>query len=377
MVCESNLRTVAKWTITIPSLRKRLSNIHWLTPDEHSDWDAFVTGHPLAHVYHLSSWQKVLETAFQHIRGRILVLRDGSGQIQAGLPVYRVSSWLLGNRTVSVPFATMCDPLISSKEDLEVLWPAILDASKKHKSRRIEIRTRHTSAQMMPSPLAPAARFKHHYLPLNQAPEVLFRSFDKTTIRQRIDKARRADVTIEQREDEEALKALYDILVDTRRRRSLPPMPYGLFHAMYHTLAPGRAVLYLAKRQGNPVGGLIVLKFNGLWTAEYSGVAQNETPGIGPLLFWESIQAAIRDGASNYSFGRTSLTNKGLLDHKRRWATIEEDLTDFVSCSRAKPDPARQSDGLAPYQAGVRLLMRYTPGPVQKLIGDFAYRHLG
>ena len=66
-----------------------MSTIHWLSPDERGEWDAFVTRHPLGLVYHLSAWQRVLESAFRHIRGRFLVLRDGGGQIQAGLPVYR------------------------------------------------------------------------------------------------------------------------------------------------------------------------------------------------------------------------------------------------------------------------------------------------
>src|ERR1700691_3462068 len=98
-----------------------MSTIHWISPDEYGEWDAFVTRHPLGLVYHLSSWQKVLDSAFEHIRGQFLVLRDERGEIQAGLPIYTVKSWLLKDRTVSVPFATMCDPLISSKQDFDLL----------------------------------------------------------------------------------------------------------------------------------------------------------------------------------------------------------------------------------------------------------------
>src|SRR5438552_243855 len=102
------------------------ATVHWLSPEEERQWDAFVTGHPLGCVYHLSAWKGVLEEAFPHIRGRFLALRDGlTGQIRAGLPLYTVTSWLLGNRIVSVPFASACDPLISTPEEFALLLPAI------------------------------------------------------------------------------------------------------------------------------------------------------------------------------------------------------------------------------------------------------------
>jgi hypothetical protein len=357
-----------------------LSTVHWLSADELGEWDAFATRHPLGLVYHLSAWQRVIESAFGHIRGRFLVVRDASGQIQAGLPVYTVSSWLLGNRTVSVPFATMCDPLISTKEEFDLLWPAIEETYERHRSRRIEIRTRRLGPDCMPDFLTGRVQFKHHYLPLGEPADALFCSFDKTTIRQRVGKARRAGVVVEERQDEQSLRALHSMLVATRRRHSLPPMPFAFFQAMHRSLYPDHAALYLAIQAGEPVGGLLVLKFKDLWTAEYSGVLDNATPGIGPLLYWETIQRAKASGAAGFSFGRTALDNTGLLDHKRRWATIEEDLTDFTRVRGRKSTQDQESckaDSLTLSRTALRLLMRYSPAAVQKFIGDFCYRHLG
>jgi hypothetical protein len=357
-----------------------MSSVHWLSPEEQGEWDAFVTRHPLGLVYHLSSWRWVLESAFGHIRGRTLVLRDEGGQIQAGLPVYTVASWLLGNRMVSVPYATMCDPLISTKEEFSLLWPAIKDASKKHKCRGIEIRTRRTSSDCLPSPLTVNKRYKHHYLPLGKPTDVLFRSFDKSNIRRGVEKARREGVVIEERQDERDLRVFHSFLVATRRRRSLPPMPFAFFQAMYRSLSPDHVALYLSMHAGKPVGGILVSKFRDLWTAEYSGVADKAIRGISPLLYWEVIQRAKSSGAACFSFGRTSLDNTGLIDHKRRWATVEEDLIDFSSRRDSTSVQGHQSpktDGPALYNNAVKLLMRYSPAAVQKLMGDFFYRHLG
>lgn len=357
-----------------------MNTIHWLSADEQGEWDAFVTRHPVGLVYHLSAWQRILESAFGHIRGRFLALRDKGGQIQAGLPVYIVSSWLLGKRSVSVPFATMCDPLISTKEEFNLLWPAIEDASEKNRSRRIEIRTRHTSSGCIPTFLTASGRYKHHYLPLYEPMDALFRSFDNSNIRRGIKKARQEGVVVEERQDEQDLRVFHAFLAATRRRHSLPPMPFAFFQAMHRSLSPDRIALYIAMHAGEPVGGLLVSKFKDLWTAEYSGVPDNRIRGISPLLYWEAIQRAKSSGAACFSFGRTSLDNTGLLVHKRRWATIEEDLTDFISrrgSTSAQSHESSEGGGLALYGTAVRLLVRYAPAAVQKLVGDFCYRHIG
>ncbi len=357
-----------------------MNKIHWLSADRQGEWDAFVARHPLGLIYHLSSWQHVLEDAFEHIRGRFLVLRDEDGQIQAGLPVYTVASWLLGKRSVSVPYATMCDPLISTKEQFDLLWQAIREASEKQGIRRIEIRTRRISTDCIPALLTASTKYKHHYLPLGEPTDALFRSFDKTSIRQRVAKANREGFVVEERQDEQSLRVLHGFLVDTRRRHSLPPMPFAFFQAMHRWLGPDRVALYLAVRAGEPVGGLLVLKFKDLWTAEYSGTADNANPGISPLLSWEAIQRAKNCGAAFFSFGRTSLDNAGLLDHKRRWATTEEDLADFVDRggnASAQGRGSHEAGSLALYGTAIRLLMRYAPAAIQKSLGDFCYRHLG
>ena len=356
-----------------------MNTIHWLLPEEQGEWDAFVTRHPLGLIYHLSSWQRALESAFRHIRGRFLVLRDGSKQIQAGLPIYTVSSWLLGNRTVSVPFATICDPLISTKEEFNLLWPAIEEASKANRSRRIEIRTRHTSG-CIPAPLAASRRYKHHYLQLGKPTDELFRSFDKSNICRGVEKARREGVVVEERQEEQDLRVFHAFLAATRRKHLLPPIPFAFFQSMYRSLGPHHITLYLAINAGEPVGVMLVLKFKDLWTAEYLTTADKAIRGTSSLLYWDAIQRAKSSGATSFSFGRTSLDNTGLLNFKRRWAPLEEELTDFTSrrdSTSAQAHESSETGVLTLYGTPLRFFMRYSPAAVQKLIGDFCYHHLG
>jgi len=355
-----------------------MSTIDWVSSDQLGSWDAFVAQHPLGLVYHLSSWQRVLETAFEHIRGRFLVLRDDTNQIQAGLPIYNVRSWLLKERTVSIPFATMCDPLVSTQEEFGLLWQAIEDTARQHKSKRVEIRVRRANAECLPALLRTGAKYKHHYLSLNGSADALYQSFHDSCIRRRVNKAVCAGVVVEERQDQESLCAFHTILVATRRRLSLPPMPFAFFEAIHRCLAPDHAVLYLAVHAGQPVGGVLVFKFKDQWTAEYSGRADNAPPGTDQLMHWYAIQRAMSSGAGYFSFGRTALNNKSLLEYKRRWAPVEEELTDFVWCPGSAPAQSNPSSTTVPgsLYAAVRLL-RYAPARVQKSFGDFCYRHLG
>src|SRR5262245_24793486 len=89
--------------------------VELLAESELSAWDSFVAQHPWGTPGHLVSWKHVLEEAFAHIEGKILVLRDSStGQLMGGVPVFCVKSWFLGTRLVSVPFFAYADPLVSS-----------------------------------------------------------------------------------------------------------------------------------------------------------------------------------------------------------------------------------------------------------------------
>jgi hypothetical protein len=353
-----------------------------LSPDEDAEWDDFAGRHPLGLVYHLSAWKDMLELAFPHIRGHYVVLRDKtSGKIRAGLPVYTVKSWLLGNRLVSVPFASFCDPLVSSVAEFREFLPEINTAFAGHDFRPLSIRTRTTSQEFAASLGAPESAYKHHYLALDKNPDQLFASFAKSSVRQKVTKAINAGVTVTKADGPDCMKTCHAILAQTRRKVSLPPFPLSFFSAMARFLAQEHLQVFLAIHRGKPVGCHLVLTYKDLWISEYSGNTEDAIHGVNQLLYWETIKQAHAAGARAFSFGRTSATNEGLLEYKRRWATVEEDIGDFTvpASETSQPSPtqrgASREDGKA-YRV-LRFLMRRAPVPVGDAIGDFCYRHLG
>lgn len=355
-----------------------MSAVDWISSDQTNAWDAFVVQHPLGRVYHLSAWRKVLETSFAHVRGEFLAVKGDDGQIQAGLPVYSVKSRLLNNRTVSVPFATVSDPLISTKEDFDLLWEPIEKASREQKSKRIEIRTYRTNIECLTHQMRPGAKYKHHYIPLDRSADELFRSFHDSCIRRRVKKAIRAGVNVEEHHDIDSLRQFHAMLAATRRRFGLLPMPLAFFESMYRCLIPDHGALYLALHEGRPVGGSLALKFKDQWTVEYCGHFDDAPPGTDQLVWWHTVERAKNSGAEYFSLGRTSLNNEGLLDYKRRWGSVEEDLTDFVwlpGSARARGKSQTSVLHGAGY-AAVRLF-RHAPERIRTHLGNFCYRHLG
>jgi hypothetical protein len=227
---------------TLESLAE-LTRAEWLPSEEMELWDSFVQQHANGIVYQTSKWRKILETAFPHIRGRVGVLRNAiSGQIQAGLPLYTVSRWLLGKRLVSIPYASVCDPLIASAGEFTQLWRLVLDGYQAEHAKVIEIRARKTLPLLTGSPLSFTKPFKHHLIPLQADPERVFETFSRAAIRRMIAKARHAGVRVERRDSESDLRCFYALFTLTRRRLCLPSFPYAFFGAMEKTITrgPGR-----------------------------------------------------------------------------------------------------------------------------------------
>ena len=371
-------------TGTIVPGSEKVTVVDWLRPADESEWDVFVRQHPSGMVYHLSSWKRVLESAFPQIHGQFLVARDcETGRVLAGLPVYTVKSWLLGNRIVSVPFATMCDPLLSSAEEFGWFLPELQELQQKTRSRRVEIRARLTANLLLNGgTLSGDVGFKHLYLRLNpqQDRDALFHTFSRTCVRKNITKAERTGVIVEQRWDEASMRICCDILAESRRRLSLPQMPHAFFKAMLKYLSPEHLNVFLALHKGKPIGCFILSRMGDFWTAEYAGNTADAPAGVDQMLYWETIKKALDHDAKIYSFGRTAVANEGLLTYKRRWATVEEDLVDFTFCARGEKleiiEKVHHSDASLAYRSA-RTLLGKVPMPVYRMIGNFFYRHLG
>ena len=224
-----------------------------LNPSCDERWAPFVQSHPFGWLCHTAAWKEILEEAFQHITPTYLGLIDtASNEIIAALPLCQVRSWITGNRLVSLPFATLCDPLVKSAEEFRILLDKALELSRKLGCKHLEIRAFQGESLVLDDRLSLSRHYKHHYLELDKQLPELMKSF-RTSIRQGIRRAERSNLQVEEGKDEKDLREFYHLYLKTRKRLLLPPQPYRFIVKMWEKLYPfGRLTLLLARKKVHP-----------------------------------------------------------------------------------------------------------------------------
>ncbi len=353
-----------------------MGDVRLIDPCRDDRWDRFVAAHPFGWITHLAGWKRVLEEAFPHLKPRYLAAFGPDGQISAALPMFEAKSIITGHRFVSLPFATLCDPLISTEEDMEMLFAEaeqmLVDAG----ARYIELRT-HLSSSLIPEAhFSSSDMYKNQYLRLDRSLESLKASFHRSCVRQRIARAEKSGLTIRPAADETDLKAFYHLHSDMRRRLGLPAPPFSFLRALWRTFFPtGHLSLLLSMLKTKIIGGIILLKFKERVSAEFLGWDDGYRD-MSPThhLFWEGIKAADAEGRKIFDFGRSSLVNTSLSTFKSRWGTALADIRHYYYPPVYSTRTGERDTSLA--HRAVRHMCRTMPEPAFRLIGLFCYRHL-
>ena len=312
-----------------------LVRVEKLPEADFAEWDEFIQRHKWGLVCHLSGWKRAIEETFGHIRGQILVLRSpDSGAIVAGIPVYEVKSRLVGHRTVSIPFATLCDPLVSSRHQLEAFVTHLSEPSGTRGPVRISAWRAAKALNLSDTTVHNG--FLHHFLVLDRPFETLVRGFSKTAVRQMVLRAQRSGIEVESQRGQAGLSSFYDLYCLTRHRLGLPAMPFRFFDSLYRHLGSETVLLFHARKGEQILASALALKWKDMVAVECTGEKPHARKlGVNQLLWWEAIRRASEAGCTLFSFGRTHQSNRGLLEFKRRWGTQEEFLPTF-----AQPVPA-------------------------------------
>lgn len=355
-----------------------MSSVRIIDPSTEPRWDEFVMAHPFGWLCHLSGWKKVIEETFGHMKASYLGLYDkDGGELRAALPMFEVKSFITGHRLTSIPFATLSDPLISTRGDMEQLLDSALDLLNRIDGSYMVVRT-HLATRLMPDDrLAGTNTYKNHYLRLNAPLDQLRLSFHRTCVRQRIARAVKSGLQLRFGENESDLRMFYELHAATRKRLGLPAPPLSLLEGLWKTFFPaGQLSLLLSEYRKKVVGGIIVLKFRHRMSGEFLG--WDETcRDMSPThhLFWEAIKLADAEGRGIFDFGRSSPVDASLMAFKNRWGTDVVDLPQYYyPPARAKRNPA--PGGSLTYRI-VREMCKRLPGPGFRLMSGFCFRHMG
>lgn len=355
-----------------------MPNIETIDPMQDPRWDAFVESHPYGWICHLSGWKKVLEESFTHMKGYYFVLSDNPGEnIEAALPIFEVKSWLTGKRLVSMPFATLCDPLISTTDDMNELLQAVMKLSEKLKSRYIEIRTLYSSPLIQDERFGRSNFFKHHFFRLQEEPERMKKRFHRSCVRQKITRAEKNKLEKRLVTDSAGLLEFYRLQLITRKRLGLPCQPLIFFESLWRSFSPvGQVRIILAEKDNVAIAGLLIFCFKDRVSIEFAA-SDERFMDMCPnhFLIWETFKWAYEAGYQIVDFGRTSPNNEGLMDFKRRWGTTVIDLPQLF-CPRGSERKIAVQERSWKFKSA-NLICKSTPVFLQQGIDNFMYRHLG
>ncbi len=331
-------------------------------------WRALLDRSPAASIFHHPAWLKLLSQQYGYDFHGCCV-SDDAGTIVAGLPIARISSWLTGNRLVSLPFSDICPPLTAEgdQEALAGLRNA-LEAERQKTGLDIEIRAELPEVRSA----FVRHRYYHHLLPLQPDVEAVKRNFSKSQVKRGITKALREGLTAERRTDLEALDTFYGLHLRTRTRQGMPTQPKRFIRRFAELFDEGLGFVLLVRLGDRPVAGAVFLTFKQTITYKYgaSDVCYlSKRPNN--LLFMEAIRWACQNGFTSLDFGRTELDNIGLRSFKGSWGATESDL----AYTYLRDEPPGHETGLRDRLMGT--VITHSPIPVSRLVGEGLYRHFG
>lgn len=162
----------------------------------------------------------------------------------------------------------------------------------------------------------------------------------------------------------------YGLQVSTRRRLGLPPQPRRFFRALWRdVLERGLGHLTVVEARGEPVAAGVFLRWNGVTVYKY-GASDPAAWSLRPnnLLFAEEIEAACLRGDRIFHFGRADVEDEGLRRFKTGWGADELPIS-YVRFGAPRIERA------SPPRV-FRSLVRRTPEPVVRLLGETLYRYV-
>jgi len=337
-------------------------------PIKYPQWNSMVSKEGHGTVFHTSNWARVLVESYDFHPAYILLMQQG--EFRGCLPIMEVDSILTGKRGVSLSFSDCCGAIAHDSQDYQLLLNSALGLGGMSQWRYAEFR-----GEKFLSDQVSDKSFAYHELEL-LTDEVKMHSRLRKGTSSGIRKAEREGVKVTISHELDSVREFYRLHCLTRQRHGLPPQPVLFFEKLYvHMISEGLGFTALAHYRTKAVAGLICLHFKDQSVWKYGASDERfKELSANNLVIWEAIKACAGRGLRSMSFGRSDLDNPGLISFKNGWgaslAPLKYYRYDFNSNTFGR---TKIRNDIASYKK----FFRYLPIDVLRMIGKFAYRHIG
>jgi CelD/BcsL family acetyltransferase involved in cellulose biosynthesis len=358
-----------------PANRRVTMSVHQIDPLRDPRWSRLVENHPAATVFHTQGWLEALRRTYDY--EPVVLTTTGSGEpLENGLVLCKVSSWLTGNRLVSLPFSDHCQPLVDDPAVLQIYLDYLEEQVRGGKYKYAELRplAPFDAATETAAHVSVDSSFCIHMLDLRPPADALLQCFHKNHIQRKIARAKKEGLKIETGRSAKLLADFFRLMLITRRRHGIPPQPIAWFHNLLECLGE-YAAIRVAYKGATPVASIFTATHKKTMVYKY-GCSDGAFSSMGgtPYLFWEAMQAAKTQGLEEFDFGRSEIENEGLVNFKDHWGTTRTNLH-YYRYPYAASAAAPQGKGWKMKFA--ERVCEKLPDACLTLAGKLLYRHVG
>jgi CelD/BcsL family acetyltransferase involved in cellulose biosynthesis len=286
-------------------------------------WQQFVD-HARGSLFHSPPWGRVLSDTYG-LKPQALMTIDSAGNPVAGIIYCQVSD-LAGDRLVSLPFSDYCDPLLTSREEWEVLFGEL-----RKSGLPITFRCRRCPIPLGDERLILIKKARWHGIDLSQGTEALWKNLAETS-RRSIRKARRERLQLRASDDETFLQGFYRLHHTIRKHKyRLLAQPPAFFAAIRRRFQEVDGWFPLAaEHDGQLVGTTVFLRWNETLYYKFNA-SQSAALHLRPndFLLWEGIVLGKSLGCSWLDLGLSDEDQPGLVRFKRHFGAQEGEIRFF------------------------------------------------
>jgi CelD/BcsL family acetyltransferase involved in cellulose biosynthesis len=332
-------------------------------------WSELAASHPNASVFHSVGWLNALQRTYGY-EPLVYTNSPKDTPLTNGLIFCRIKSWLTGRRLVSLPFSDHCEPLVDSVEELNELLAPALQELREGKIKYIDVRPLSLS---FAGATDGADSYFLHLLDLRPTLDELYKKLHGDSIRRKIQRAEREQLTLEVGSSETLLREFYDLHIITRQRQQLPPHPLKWFRNVLMCLGK-HAQIRVARKNGNAIASIFTVSHKQKMVYKY-GCSDAHSHNLGGMqfLFWDLIRDSKERGFVELDFGRSECTNTGLVTFKDRWGTKRQ----LITYLRYPHQTHSTEPGPSAIMKLGQQVFSHCPHSVLRLAGNLLYPHVG
>ncbi len=300
-------------------------------PGDDAAWNAFVDAHPEGSPFHLTAWRDCIQQTFPY-KPCPLLAEDGK-EIRGVLPLFLVSSPMLGRVLLSSPFAVYGGALVRDEETRAALRQAVEDRARAEKVDYVELRNAWPSQCLG---FERVQRYVTFTLKLEGSEEDLLSAIPRKT-RNHIRKSLKCGLTSRHASD---LEPFYRIYFTNLRRLGTPAFPRVHFQRILQAFA-GSAYVLEVLHEGRPVAVMLTFEYKGA-VMPYYGASDREFNHLAPnnFLFWELGRSGLSRGMRVLDFGRSKkIESDGVFIFKSQWGSEMRELPYEILLVRRRDIP--------------------------------------